>query len=124
MALTTPSTTLSLGDRLARAREAAGLGQEDLARALNVSRATISNYENDVRGKVPFDVVCDWARATGVPLAFFADATLGDGETTNGWYPVCNLREDPGAMVMDLSAGWPNMRPAENLEHPGLAPTG
>jgi len=37
----------TFGDRLAAAREAAGLGQEDLARRLGVRLTTISDWEDD-----------------------------------------------------------------------------
>ena len=44
----------SLGERLYILREGKGLSQEELAEILNVSRQTISNWEND---KVKLDVV-------------------------------------------------------------------
>ncbi len=61
--------TWTLGDRLAKAREHAGIEQAELADRLLRSRATISNYENDVTR--PADrVVRAWAEACGVDYAW------------------------------------------------------
>ena len=44
--MTTPDPIFTLGDRLAKARESAGILQLDLADRLAVSRNTIINWEN------------------------------------------------------------------------------
>lgn len=45
--LDTPVWTL--GDRLRKAREHAGLNQQEMADALGVTRGTLAGYEHDVR---------------------------------------------------------------------------
>lgn len=70
-----PSWTL--GDRLRKAREVAGISQAELARAIAVSRNTVSNAEG---GRVaPRQIVLNaWSLATGVPLAW-----IQHGEAAN-----------------------------------------
>ena len=50
------SETYSLGERMYRLREKNGDSQDDLAEKLDVSRQTISNWEND---KVKIDAYKD-----------------------------------------------------------------
>ncbi|NUP83863.1 MAG: helix-turn-helix transcriptional regulator [Nonomuraea sp.] len=59
----------SLGDRLRKARETAGLEQGELAVRVGVSRGTVSNYElnHGTRPRKPI-VLRAWAEQTGVPL--------------------------------------------------------
>lgn len=45
--MSTYTVTLTLGQRIRLAREAAGMKQADLAIALGTARTTISNWEND-----------------------------------------------------------------------------
>ena len=67
-----PSWTIF--DRLRKAREHAELEQAELAEAIDVSRATISNYE---RGNVsPRKIVVrQWALRTGVPFEWLMYGT-------------------------------------------------
>lgn len=68
----------TLGDRLRKAREAAGLEMQELAQLIGVARNTVSNAE---RGKVtPRQIVLNqWSLATGVPVQW-----LQHGETPSG----------------------------------------
>jgi transcriptional regulator with XRE-family HTH domain len=59
--------TWTLGDRLAKAREHAGLSIEEMADVLVRDRSTIGRYEND-RNRPPRRVLRRWAEVTGVPL--------------------------------------------------------
>jgi transcriptional regulator with XRE-family HTH domain len=68
----TPAWTL--GDRLAKARSAAGIGSQDMADRLGVVRNTITNYEHD-RTRVPHAVVVLWAQETNVPLDWLITAS-------------------------------------------------
>ena len=66
----------TLGDRLRKAREDAGLSQSELAAAVLVSRTTVSNAE--VGARVPMrGTLKAWAEVTDVPLAWLltGDAT-------------------------------------------------
>lgn len=47
MATSTETPTWTLGDRLGKAREHAGLSRADMAARLGVSERTIRNYENE-----------------------------------------------------------------------------
>jgi transcriptional regulator with XRE-family HTH domain len=74
--MTTTSTftdRLSLGERLARARKATGMGQRDFSKAVGISTRSVSAYELDQRSP-SFDTVVTWARVTGAPMAYFAEA--------------------------------------------------
>lgn len=59
----------SLGDRLRKAREAAGLEQRELATRAGISRATISNAERGV-GNPNLATLVSWAEACEVPVAW------------------------------------------------------
>lgn len=54
-----------MGERLAKARKAAGLSQRDLAEAVGVSNATIAMYELGLRTP-PGPVLVAMARVLGV----------------------------------------------------------
>lgn len=65
--------TWSLVDRLRKSREAAGLTQQQLAKALGVSRRTLVTYERN--DQLKRRVLMAWALATGVPLAWLEQGT-------------------------------------------------
>jgi transcriptional regulator with XRE-family HTH domain len=58
------------GDRFRKAREDAGLTQQELADAIGVDRKTISAYELDERKRPMKVVVSGWALRTGVPASW------------------------------------------------------
>lgn len=62
----------SIGDRLRKAREDAGLEQRELAERAGISRATVSNAERGV-GTPNTATLRSWAHATGVSLAWLVD---------------------------------------------------
>lgn len=64
----------TLGDRLRKAREHAGMEQGELAHRIGVSRGTVSNYELG-RGQRPPKVVVlrAWAHECGVPYEWLVD---------------------------------------------------
>lgn len=109
---------LTLGERLARARTFADLSQTELADKLGITRKSVFNYETDHRTP-GFELVCDWARITRVPLSYFADGTLDDGESAaNSWYMTQNGRSGahylrPVADVIDLTRPFPHHVPVE-----------
>lgn len=57
----------TLGDRLRKAREVAGLTQTELANSLGIGRRSVSRYEDSGQRPKPGTVMA-WAVATGVPL--------------------------------------------------------
>lgn len=88
-ALVPPAWTL--GDRLRKAREFAGLEQGELAAHVGISRGTVSNYELGRGQKPPKLVVLRaWAHECGVPFDWivedfpFADTAQGSRRTTGG----------------------------------------
>jgi transcriptional regulator with XRE-family HTH domain len=66
----------TLGDRLRKAREFAGLEQGELADRVGISRSTVSNYELG-RGVRPpkWIVIRAWAHECGVPLDWLVEDT-------------------------------------------------
>lgn len=66
------------GDRLRKAREAAGLDQNELAERIDISRRTVGNYESD-RVEARMIVLKQWALATGVDLAWLIGTTRPGG---------------------------------------------
>lgn len=83
---TTTVPEWTLGDRLAKARNAARISVEQMAAELGVSRNTVTNYEHD---KTPAKraVVRTYAATTGVPLEW-----LEGGPTVTVGYPLPTLR--------------------------------
>ncbi len=77
----------TLGDRLRKAREDAGLSQSQLATRLAVSRNTIGNAETGSHRPLPITIKA-WADETGVPHAW-----LLTGEAPGGNQP-------PGGLVL------------------------
>lgn len=65
----------SLADRLRKAREHAGLSQEELAEATGISRRTVSAYEQGHPVKIPFLIA--WAMACNVDMAWLAGVEPG-----------------------------------------------
>ena len=66
--VTTPATvpTWTLGDRLRKAREHAGLKQTEMAADIGIGRSSIINYESD-RAVPPRPVLVAWALRCAVP---------------------------------------------------------
>lgn len=59
----------TIGDRLRKAREHAGLTQSAAARTLGVSRQSVARYESGDR-QPPLPVVMAWALVMGVDMAW------------------------------------------------------
>jgi transcriptional regulator with XRE-family HTH domain len=64
---TTTDLTWTLGDRLRKARRAAGLSATEMAERLMVNRNSVSNWENDHNRPRPRDLLA-WADACGVDV--------------------------------------------------------
>jgi transcriptional regulator with XRE-family HTH domain len=64
----------TLGDRLRKAREYAGLEIQELAEAVDVHRQSVTRYEND-RAKPKRGTVLLWSMATGVSVAWLEGQT-------------------------------------------------
>lgn len=64
--------TWTVGDRLRKARQHAGLEQAEFADEIGISRGTVLNYEND-RVKPRTIVLRAWSLRTGVPLHWLLD---------------------------------------------------
>jgi transcriptional regulator with XRE-family HTH domain len=89
---TTPHVAWITGDRLRKAREAAGIRSQEMADKLRVSRNSVTNYER--RDDVPFVVILAWSEITGVPAAWL---DTGDESTLS----TCTLLI-PGQQVFSL----------------------
>ncbi len=57
-------------DRLRKAREIAGLTQQQLATEMGVAKTTVSNYEAGATTNHRTIVLNAWSAATGVPVAW------------------------------------------------------
>ena len=73
----------TLGDRLRKAREDAGLSQAELADLVNVSRATVSNAEVGARRPLPITIE-SWARVTSVPEEWLKTGKAPAGQGPGG----------------------------------------
>ncbi len=92
--MTTEASTrvpvFTIGDRLRKAREEAGLDQGDFAIETGISRGTISNYERDeVTPKLPYLTV--WAMRTGVPFKWLLTGECPD--PTGPGVDECAIRD-------------------------------
>lgn len=70
----------TLGDRLAKALNIAGITSNEMGDYLGMSRTTISNYTND-RTDPKLQTLRLWALRTGVPLEWLRTGRI-DGDTT------------------------------------------
>lgn len=88
--VSTPEWTF--GDRLAKARRHAGMEQGEMAKALGVSRPTISTWERDEnQPRNLLDVAQRWADLTGVEIGWL----LGMGSRTGSFSPLVGLTTNP-----------------------------
>lgn len=105
-----PEWTLS--DRLRKAREDAGLSQQQLADRLAVSRNTVGNAETGARRPLPITIKA-WADATGVPLPWLLTGEAPRGYTPGGLtlLPRLDSNQKPPGLRYAASSGTP-YRPA------------
>ena len=73
-----PSWTL--GERLRKAREDAGLAQVDVAREMRIGRSTVANWENGTN-KPSYLAVEKLSMMTGVPLWWLLDEPTEAADT-------------------------------------------
>lgn len=90
-----PVPVWTLGDRLRKAREFAGLEQGELAERIGISRGTVSNYELGRWQRPPKRYILrDWAEECGVPFEWivdgfpFSDNNQETGRSTGGLIPA------------------------------------
>lgn len=69
----------TLGDRLRKARTAAGLDRQHLADDFGVSARTVSNYEND-QTRAPKLVIREYALRCRVPVEWLETGLVGSGD--------------------------------------------
>jgi transcriptional regulator with XRE-family HTH domain len=74
--------TWTIGDRLRKARESAGIGVQAMADALGVERKTIARWERSaaVRGQT----VLAYAQMCEVPVTWFGEDLVGAGRSLDG----------------------------------------
>ena len=62
----------TLGDRLAKARRAAGISSQEMAEALEITRNTVGNYEHGrtIPGRA---MIMAWAAITNAPIEWLLD---------------------------------------------------
>lgn len=84
----------TMRDRLRKARETAGMDQTQFAKAIGVSRATVSNYESSDRK--PREIVLRaWALATGVPVEWLKFGQQSAGPDSGGSLRVRSVQRMP-----------------------------
>ena len=84
----------TIGERLQRARDFAGLDQQQLADRIGASRNTISNYENGTTKKLKAIYLKAWALATGVPLEWIETGRTPASGGGNGG-AIASAPDDP-----------------------------
>ncbi len=80
----------TLGDRLRKAREHAGLNQAQLAATIGIARSSVVSYESG-RTTPSRPVVLSWSLCTGVPAEWVLGRTLaltGRGVTITSLSPA------------------------------------
>lgn len=78
--------TWTRGERMAKAREQAGLTQEEMGARLNVSDKTISAWENETRQpRGMMTVLTRWSDITGVPMWWLLDVRSEQAVRESGW---------------------------------------
>lgn len=93
----------TLGDRLRKAREHAGLSREELADILGVKKNSLWNWEADAsRPRDLVDLLHKWSKATGVPAQWL----LGIGLTSQ-YQSALPLRLVLGGVPEQLSLRLP-----------------
>lgn len=81
----------TIGDRLRKAREKTGLDQEPFAKAIGVSRGTVSNYErhDGPASELKRPYLLAWALGTDVPIEWIEGGEgRGDSPPPNGGEPI------------------------------------
>lgn len=92
------------GDRLAKARKTAGIGQQEMAQLLLRDRKTIGNWENDHTEPTP-RVLIRWAELTKVPLWWLTDGEPADSEPgSKDRRAPAGLRKPSSGCTIDTSA--------------------
>lgn len=110
---TVPSWTT--GDRLRKAREFAGLSQEQLAEAMGISRRTVSTYEGDAGATVKRPTLLAWAMLCGVDMDW-----LKSGEAPGPSDPGANM--DGGKTDIDFHGNtWSHTSSGIRALHPRRA---
>lgn len=102
---TVPAWTMP--DRLRKAREHAGLHQTELAAALGISRASISNYESG-RTSPPRPTLMVWAMRCGVPLSWLEDDEPRSAVPAGDHSQSLRARRDsnPQPSDLELRSAW------------------
>jgi transcriptional regulator with XRE-family HTH domain len=108
---TTSVPTWTLGDRMGKALDHAGIGMQEMADYLGVSRTSVSNW---IHGRVRPNqrTLLLWSMRTGVDLGWIARGT-----TTTGWLSSHNAQR--GHIGRGVLGSWDHHYPRLRL-----APTG
>lgn len=95
----TITPTWTLGDRLRKARDVAGITSQDMADRLGVSRNTITNYENDHTSPSVLAVRA-YASETGVDIEWLYGTTT---DARSRCFPMLDP-PGPGQLEFHLAA--------------------
>jgi transcriptional regulator with XRE-family HTH domain len=91
----------TMGDRLRKAREDAGLSQTELATRMGVSRQTVSNAEVGAREPLPITMRA-WAQETSVPVEWLAWGSRPEPDPRPGGaltFRAPEIQKPPGLRV-------------------------
>ncbi len=89
----------TLGDRLRKAREQRGLGVQDLANELGISRNSVGNYESG-RTRPPRPTLIVWSMRCGVPIEWLQTG-IAAGPETDGDGSAERARRDSNPQPSD-----------------------
>ena len=97
----TTTITLTQGQRIRYAREAAGLDQDELAELLHISRPALSAWERDKNKRgVSFNDLEAVAKHTGFNVQFFLDKKATFTSTLTDW-ELCDADVTPASPQVD-----------------------
>ncbi|HXJ24620.1 MAG TPA: helix-turn-helix transcriptional regulator [Streptosporangiaceae bacterium] len=91
----------TLGDRMRKARETAGLKQTDMAEDLGIGRSSIINYESD-KAQPPRSVLIAWALRCGVDYEWLSGEPIFS--RAGGIRKARSLTQETRAILYTLAA--------------------